>query len=88
VYQFFDTVYIVYNGALRGAGDTFIPAVATSVLCWGITVFAARWTAVHFHTWGSRRTMDGGHDLWNDAGNFHLRQIPRRRLGANPSGAR
>jgi MATE family multidrug resistance protein len=38
VYQFFDALYIVYNGALRGAGDTFVPAVATVVLCWGITV--------------------------------------------------
>ena len=38
VYQFFDAMYIVYNGALRGAGDTFVPAVMTGVLCWGITV--------------------------------------------------
>ena len=53
VYQFFDAVYIVYNGALRGAGDTFIPAVATAVLCWGITVFGARWIAVHFPGWGT-----------------------------------
>jgi MATE family multidrug resistance protein len=39
IYQLFDAMYIVYNGALRGAGDTFVPAVATAVLCWGITVF-------------------------------------------------
>jgi MATE family multidrug resistance protein len=39
LYQLFDAMYIVYNGALRGAGDTFIPAVATGVLCWTITVF-------------------------------------------------
>jgi multidrug resistance protein, MATE family len=39
IYQFFDAMYIVYNGALRGAGDTFVPAVATAVLVWGITVF-------------------------------------------------
>jgi MATE family multidrug resistance protein len=38
VYQLFDAMYIVYNGALRGAGDTFVPAVALFVLCWGITV--------------------------------------------------
>ena len=38
IYQFFDAMYIVYNGALRGAGDTFVPAVATAVLCWSITV--------------------------------------------------
>jgi MATE family multidrug resistance protein len=52
VYQFFDAVYIVYNGALRGAGDTFVPAVATGVLCWGMTVFGARWIAVRFPAWG------------------------------------
>jgi MATE family multidrug resistance protein len=52
VYQFFDAVYIVYNGALRGAGDTLVPAVMTAGLCWGITVFAARWTAIHFPAWG------------------------------------
>jgi MATE family multidrug resistance protein len=39
VYQFFDALYIIYNGALRGAGDTFVPAVATALLCWGIIVF-------------------------------------------------
>jgi MATE family multidrug resistance protein len=47
VYQFFDAMYIVYNGALRGAGDTLVPAVMTGVLCWSITVFGgyavARW---------------------------------------------
>jgi multidrug resistance protein, MATE family len=47
VYQFFDAMYIVYNGALRGAGDTLMPAVMTGVLCWSITVFGgyavARW---------------------------------------------
>ena len=48
VYQFFDALYITYNGALRGAGDTLVPAVATAILCWGITVLggylvARRW---------------------------------------------
>jgi MATE family multidrug resistance protein len=38
VYQFFDALYIIYNGGLRGAGDTLVPAVATAGLCWGITV--------------------------------------------------
>ena len=38
VYQFFDALYIIYNGALRGAGDTFMPAVVTGVLNWGISV--------------------------------------------------
>ncbi|HEY7117535.1 MAG TPA: MATE family efflux transporter [Tepidisphaeraceae bacterium] len=47
IYQLFDAMYIVYNGALRGAGDTFVPAVALAVLCWSITVaggyVVARW---------------------------------------------
>lgn len=50
VYQFFDAMYIVYNGALRGAGDTLVPAVMTAGLCWGLTVFggyaAARWGGI------------------------------------------
>ena len=39
VYQLFDAMYIIYNGALRGAGDTLMPAIATAVLCWGMTIF-------------------------------------------------
>lgn len=38
VYQLFDAMYVVYYGALRGAGDTFVPALATAGLCWSITV--------------------------------------------------
>jgi MATE family multidrug resistance protein len=38
IYQFFDAMYIVYNGGLRGAGDTLVPALATAGLCWSITV--------------------------------------------------
>jgi MATE family multidrug resistance protein len=41
IYQFFDAMYIVYNGALRGAGDTLVPAIATGVLCWGMAVVGA-----------------------------------------------
>jgi MATE family multidrug resistance protein len=52
IYQFFDAVYIVYNGALRGAGDTLVPAVATGVLCWGITVIGGRAIAEHFPRFG------------------------------------
>lgn len=32
VYQASDALYCSYSGALRGAGDTFVPAVATAVL--------------------------------------------------------
>ena len=38
-FQIFDAMYIIYNGALRGAGDTFVPAVVIAVMCWGVTVF-------------------------------------------------
>ena len=38
VFQLFDAVSIVYVGALRGAGDTRWPMVATIVLSWGLTV--------------------------------------------------
>ena len=52
IYQFFDAVYIVYNGALRGAGDTLVPALATGVLCWGVTVVGGRFIAEHFSRLG------------------------------------
>lgn len=52
IYQFFDAMYIVYNGALRGAGDTFVPAVATAILNWGITVGGGFLIAVKFPQWG------------------------------------
>jgi MATE family multidrug resistance protein len=38
VYQFFDALYLLYMGALRGAGDTFVPAVMTALLCWTMAV--------------------------------------------------
>lgn len=48
VYQLFDAVYIIFNGALRGAGDTLIPAIVTGGLCWSITVFVSRFIATHW----------------------------------------
>lgn len=42
-YQLFDAMYAIYNGALRGVGDTTLPAIVMTVLCWGLNVFAARW---------------------------------------------
>jgi MATE family multidrug resistance protein len=52
IYQLFDAMYIVYNGALRGAGDTFVPAVATAVLCWGIAVCGGYVVARARPDWG------------------------------------
>jgi MATE family multidrug resistance protein len=51
-YQVFDALYIIYNGALRGAGDTFVPAVATGSLCWVITVLGGYVVARVRHEWG------------------------------------
>jgi MATE family multidrug resistance protein len=48
VYQFFDAMYIIYNGALMGAGDTLIPSLATATLCWTVTVTGGYFVASHF----------------------------------------
>jgi MATE family multidrug resistance protein len=37
-YQIFDAMFIVYVGALRGAGDTLVPAAVQAVLVWTIVV--------------------------------------------------
>ena len=52
VYQLFDATYIVYNGGLRGAGDTLVPAVVLGTLCWAITVGGGRLIADHHPAWG------------------------------------
>lgn len=43
VFQTFDAVGIVYTGALRGAGDTLVPGVATIVLSWSLIVGLGAW---------------------------------------------
>ncbi|MGD0541651.1 MAG: MATE family efflux transporter [Tepidisphaeraceae bacterium] len=47
IYEISDAMYIIYTGALRGAGDTFVPTVVMACLCWSISVFGgyavARW---------------------------------------------
>ncbi len=52
VYQLCDALYIIYNGALRGAGDTLVPALFTGVMCWAMTVVLARWVADTWPQWG------------------------------------
>jgi MATE family multidrug resistance protein len=52
VYQFFDAIYITYNGALRGAGDTLVPAIATAILNWSMTVFGGYIVAVMWPQFG------------------------------------
>ena len=36
IYQLFDSMFIIYNGALRGAGDTFVPSWVTGLAVWTI----------------------------------------------------
>jgi multidrug resistance protein, MATE family len=38
LYQIFDAMFVVYVGALRGAGDTLVPAVVQALLVWTIVV--------------------------------------------------
>jgi MATE family multidrug resistance protein len=38
IYEISDALYILYSGALRGAGDTLIPTLATGGLCWSMVV--------------------------------------------------
>jgi MATE family multidrug resistance protein len=53
VYQLADALYVSYTGALRGAGDTFIPAVATAVLNWSMTVALGFVIAKTHPQWGA-----------------------------------
>jgi MATE family multidrug resistance protein len=52
LYQLFDAMYMVYRGGLQGAGDTLIPAIATLVSCWGITVLGGWWIGRTFPQMG------------------------------------
>ena len=51
-YSFFDAMYIVYCGALRGASDTLAPAIATAVLVWSIMLGGGWLAAKHRPGWG------------------------------------
>jgi len=53
VYQVADAMYVSYSGALRGAGDTFVPAVATGVLNWSLSVGLGFVVARLFPQWGA-----------------------------------
>jgi MATE family multidrug resistance protein len=46
VYEFFDAMYIIYLGALRGAGDTVRPAIVMTTFCWVISIFGAYIVAI------------------------------------------
>ncbi len=51
-YQFFDAMYCIYNGALRGAGDTTVPAIAMGGMCWLFLVLAGAFVAKRYPQWG------------------------------------
>jgi multidrug resistance protein, MATE family len=51
-YQLFDAMYVVYNGALRGAGDTFVPAVVLLGSCWVVLVLGGYVVARRRPEWG------------------------------------
>jgi MATE family multidrug resistance protein len=52
IYQLFDALYIIYIGALRGAGDTFWPAWVTGILCWTIVVVGGTAVGIYVPQWG------------------------------------
>jgi MATE family multidrug resistance protein len=52
IYQLFDALYIIYIGALRGAGDTFWPAWVTGILCWTLVVGGGTAVGHLFPQWG------------------------------------
>jgi len=47
-FQFFDSMCIIYSSALRGAGDTLVPGVATAILNWGLVIGGGTWVARHY----------------------------------------
>jgi MATE family multidrug resistance protein len=53
IYEISDALYIIYSGALRGAGDTFVPTVAVASLCWTITVAGGYCAARYFPQGGT-----------------------------------
>lgn len=53
VLQVFDALGIVYTGALRGAGDTLVPGIATVVLSWGLIVGGGALVVAYLPQWES-----------------------------------
>lgn len=52
IYQIFDAMYVVYNGALRGAGDTLVPAIVLAALVWVVGLGGGYWAAVTWPQYG------------------------------------
>ena len=53
VFQLFDALGIIYNGALRGAGDTLVPAIIQSSLAIFVTIGFGFWITWMFPEWES-----------------------------------
>jgi len=53
VFQTFDALGIIYTGALRGAGDTLVPGIATVTLSWGLIVGGGMALVGRFPEWES-----------------------------------
>jgi MATE family multidrug resistance protein len=53
IFQTFDAIGIVYSGALRGAGDTTVPGIATVVLSWTAIVGGGWLLATQVPQWES-----------------------------------
>jgi MATE family multidrug resistance protein len=53
VFQTFDALGIIYTGALRGAGDTLVPGIATVTLSWGMIVGGGLALVAWFPQWES-----------------------------------
>ena len=53
VFQLFDALGITYDGALRGAGDTFIPAVFMVASTWVVLIGVAWWIVGAYPELGS-----------------------------------
>src|ERR1044072_6412062 len=52
IYQLFDSMFVIYNGALRGAGDTFWPSIVTGFAVWTIKLSGGSLTARYFPRFG------------------------------------
>ena len=51
IYEISDAAYILYSGALRGAGDTLVPTLATAGLCWTMVVLGGFAIAMEKPQW-------------------------------------
>ncbi|MBM4110710.1 MAG: MATE family efflux transporter [Phycisphaerae bacterium] len=53
IFQTFDALGIIFTGALRGAGDTLVPGIATVTLSWGLIVGGGMALVAWFPQWES-----------------------------------